>query len=298
MTDRIALHGIAVTACHGVLDFEKTQPQRFFADVVLEVDLSTAGADDDLAETVSYADVAQETVAILSGPPVALIESLAARIAAAALTHPGVEAVEVTLHKPDAPAGVTFITGGGPSVHIRREVDRAVVIALGANLHDRLGTLAAAVAALRQLEGLRVLRVSPLVETDPIGPDQPDYLNAVLLGRTRLAPLTLLRELHRIEAEFGRVRETRWGARSLDLDLIQVGTPLADGTGDLTSSSDRLTLPHPRAHERAFVLQPWLLADPDATLRTPSGVLPVAAVLEALPDQGVRPGPEWPGAAP
>lgn len=287
MTDRIALHGIAVTACHGVLDFEKTQPQRFIADVVLETDLAPAGAGDDLADTVSYADVAQETVAILSGPPVDLIETLAARIAQAALARAGVEAVEVTLHKPDAPAGVDFVPGGGPSVSIRREADQAVVIALGANLGDRLGTLAAAVRAVSGIDGLRILRVSPIVETDPIGPEQPDYLNAVLLARARLAPASLLRKLHRIEAEFGRVRETRWGARSLDLDLIQVA--------DLVAATPALTLPHPRAHERAFVLQPWLLADPDATLRTADGVRPVAALLEALPDQGVRPGPDWPG---
>lgn len=298
MTDRIAVHGIAVTACHGVLDFEKTQPQRFVADVLLEVDLSTAGADDDLADTVSYAEVAQETVAILSGPPVDLIETLAARIAAAALTRVAVQAVEVTIHKPDAPAGVEFAPGGGPSVRIRRTADRAVVIALGANLHDRLATMATAAQALRSVDGLRIVRISPLVETDPIGPEQPDYLNAVALGRTRLAPGVLLRELHRIEAEFGRARQTRWGARTLDLDLIQVGTPLADGTGDLTADSARLTLPHPRAHERAFVLQPWLLADPAANLRTPAGVLPVAQLMGQLPDQGVRPGPAWPGGAP
>lgn len=287
MTDRIALHGIAVTACHGVLDFEKTQPQRFIADVVLETDLAPAGAGDDLADTVSYADVAQDTVAILSGPPVDLIETLTARIAQAALARPGVEAVEVTLHKPDAPAGVDFAPGGGPSVSIRREADRAAVIALGANLGDRLGTLAAAVRAVSGIDGVRVLRVSPVVETDPIGPEQPDYLNAVLLARTRLAPVTLLRELHRIEADFGRVRETRWGARTLDLDLIQVG--------DLMADSPALTLPHPRAHERAFVLQPWLLADPGATLLVADGARPVAALLESLPDQGVRPGPAWPG---
>lgn len=287
MTDRIALHGIAVTACHGVLDFEKTQPQPFIADVILETDLAPAGAGDDLADTVSYADVAQETVAILAGPPVDLIETLATRIAEAALDRSAVEAVEVTLHKPDAPAGVDFTPGGGPSVSIRREADRGAVIALGANLGDRLGTLSAAVRAVAAIDGLRILRVSPIVETDPIGPEQPDYLNAVLLARTRLAPASLLRQLHRIEADFGRVRETRWGARSLDLDLIQVG--------DLVSDTPTLTLPHPRARERAFVLQPWLSADPAAALRTPEGVLPVATLLEALPDQGVRPGPDWAG---
>ena len=104
------------------------------------------------------------------------------------------------------------------------------------------------------LPGMRVRAVSPLVETDPVGgPEQPAYLNAVLVGDSRLSPDDLLRRLHEIEADHGRTREVRWGARTLDLDLIQVGTP---GSGsEVRRESPALTLPHPRAHERAFVLR-------------------------------------------
>jgi dihydroneopterin aldolase / 2-amino-4-hydroxy-6-hydroxymethyldihydropteridine diphosphokinase len=293
MTDRIALDRVHVVTCHGVLAHEKVEPQPFLADVVLEVDLAGAGTSDDLARTVSYADVAQETEAILAGPTVDLVETLAERIAAAALTHPPVEAVEVTIHKPEAPAGVTFADGGGPSVAVRRERDVPFVVALGANLGARERTLAGARDALRDVPGVRLLAVSDLVATDPIGgPDQPDYLNAVAVGRTRLAPWTLLRALHKIERWYGRTREVRWGARTLDLDLIQYGEPGSDS--EVRSDAADLLLPHPRAHERAFVLVPWLDADPGAQVWAGDDVRQVQAVLETLGSDGVRPGPEWP----
>src|SRR5690606_32326097 len=92
------------------------------------------------------------------------------------------------------------------------------------------------------------------------GPDEtaPRYLNGVALVRTRLAPSVLLGMLHAIEARHGRERRERWGARTLDLDLIAYG--------DVVSEDEALILPHPRAHERDFVLAPWLQVDPDAVL--------------------------------
>ncbi|TWP33698.1 2-amino-4-hydroxy-6-hydroxymethyldihydropteridine diphosphokinase [Leekyejoonella antrihumi] len=292
--DRIILNGITVTSCHGVLPQEKTSPQRFIADIVLECDLSRAGHSDDLAHTVSYAEIAQEAEAILRGPTVDLIETLAQRIADTALTRVAVEAVEVTIHKPQAPAGVVFHDGqlGGPAVRIRREQDRQVVIACGANLGDREATLSAAVRALDRTPGIQVVAVSPLVETDPVGgPDQPDYLNAVVIARSRLAPLHLLGELHRIESWHHRIREVRWGARTLDLDLIQVGDP--DNGSDLICATNDLTLPHPRAAVRGFVLVPWSQVDPAAALRCGDTARPVLQILGAVDVSGVRSGPPW-----
>lgn len=137
------------------------------------------------------------------------------------------------------------------------------VIALGSNQGDREATLRAAVTAIRELDGVTITAASPLVETPALtlaGIDEtaPAYLNAVILVRSALTPEQLLAELHRIENEHGRVRTQRWGDRTLDLDLI-------DFAG-LTRNTDTLTLPHPRAHERAFVLQPWLMANQDASL--------------------------------
>ena len=132
-----------------------------------------------------------------------------------------------------------------------------VVIALGSNLGDRKEILDAAVVALSKV--ITVKAVSSYIETDPVGgPDQPQYLNAVLVGDSDLEPEALLREMQSIENSAGRVRIERWGARTLDLDLIVAG--------DIVQSTEFLTLPHPRAHERRFVLDPWLEIDPEAIL--------------------------------
>ncbi|GAB3557932.1 2-amino-4-hydroxy-6-hydroxymethyldihydropteridine diphosphokinase [Spelaeicoccus albus] len=134
-----------------------------------------------------------------------------------------------------------------------------VVLALGANLGDRADTLSSAVRALAAHPRIDLTGVSPVVETEPVGgPDQPTYLNAVVTADVTLTAHALLDAVHRIEAEHGRVRIERWGPRTLDIDIIDFG-------GTLLSEPD-LMLPHPRANERAFVLEPWRLLDPDAVL--------------------------------
>jgi dihydroneopterin aldolase / 2-amino-4-hydroxy-6-hydroxymethyldihydropteridine diphosphokinase len=165
-----------------------------------------------------------------------------------------------------------------------------VVLALGANLGNRAETLRAAVRELDATPGLRVRAVSAPVETDPVGgPDQPDYLNAVVVARTTLPPAELLAACHRVEADHGRERVVRWGARTLDVDLVAYGEP--ETAGEVRSDAPELTLPHPRAHERAFVLAPWQQVQPQARLRLPDGsVHPVAELLAAAADRdGVRP---------
>lgn len=310
MSDTITLTGLAISACHGVLDFEKQIPQPFVVDLSLEADLAPAGRSDDLTASLSYADVAARVVEVASGEPVDLIETVAERIADAGLEWAFVEAVDVTVRKPHAPAGVPFTptTGvmAGPAVSVRRKRRRAVVIAVGTNLGRRVATMRSALESLRALDGLDVVHVSPLVETDPVGGvEQPDYLNAVVVGFTRLTGEHLLAELHRIEAEHGRRRDVRWGARTLDLDIISLGTPgesdevraggERDGVtaGAAEASKSPLALPHPRAHERAFVVVPWWQAAPWMTLRTPEGVVALDDHVRALDVAGVRRGPAW-----
>jgi dihydroneopterin aldolase/2-amino-4-hydroxy-6-hydroxymethyldihydropteridine diphosphokinase len=138
-----------------------------------------------------------------------------------------------------------------------------------------------------------VVSVSGLYDTVPVGgPEQPTYVNAVVTARTTLSPGSLLREPHALEASFDRRREVRWGARTLDLDLVQYGDP-SSGT-DVTSALPRLLLPHPRAHERAFVLVPWLEADPGAVLRREGRVVRVADLVAALDTSGVGARPAGP----
>ncbi|HKT57801.1 MAG TPA: 2-amino-4-hydroxy-6-hydroxymethyldihydropteridine diphosphokinase [Microbacterium sp.] len=155
------------------------------------------------------------------------------------------------------------------------------VVALGANLGERSGTIDAAIAELRELPLVASVRVAPVIESVAVKPDGPDedaptYLNTVAIIRTRLAPAVLLAQLNRIEADHGRVRLERWGDRTLDLDLIAYG--------DVRSDDPRLTLPHPRAAERTFVLDPWLALDPDAVL---PGRGPVSDLARALPPRSL-----------
>lgn len=274
-TDRIAITGLRVRGRHGVLDFERRDGQDFLIDAVLGVDTRPAAATDDLSRTVDYAGLSERLAAIVAGEPVRLIETLADRLAQACLTDPAVREVQITVHKPQAPLGRPF---GDVAVTICRERGRRAVLALGSNLGDRLRTLQDAVDALAATPGLEVVSVSPVYETAPVGgPGQPDYLNAVVLAETALPAGGLLDRAHEIEAAADRTREVRWGPRTLDIDVIAYG--------DQVIRDPALTLPHPRAHERAFVLAPWLDVDPGAEL---PGHGRVADLLAELAGQDVR----------
>ena len=349
MTNRrviIALKGLGALANHGVYDFERDRNQRFSADIVMWVE--TAGTADDIAATVSYADIADEAMAVLTGTAVDLIETLAETIASRVMSHEGVVGTEVTVHKPDAPidhpfadvsvtvrAGQTdamplslslkgiyeaedgsVLTGEieayghaqapSPAEQEQREVlpsrraahaanaaqeqheedasrpahlrSRRVVLAIGGNLGDVPVTLMHTVEALSYMEGFQIEDVSPIMRTKPVlapgQAPQPDYWNAVVVGSAIATPDELFAQTSRIERELGRERHERWGARTVDIDIIQI-----EG---LASTDPVLTLPHPRARERAFVLAPWLLCDPDAILE---GVGRVSDLLADTPDR-------------
>ena len=153
---------------------------------------------------------------------------------------------------------------------------RTVVLALGSNLGDRLENLQRGVGLLcaggPADDGLRATAVSGVYETDPVGgPPQDDYLNAILLVASALPGIEILRHGQAAEAALGRVRTQRWGPRTLDVDVIACGAE--------RSADPELTLPHPRAHERAFVLVPWLEAAPDACLPGRGAVADLVAVI-------------------
>jgi len=152
-------------------------------------------------------------------------------------------------------------------------VTRAV-LSLGANLGDRAATLRGALTALKD-DGL--VGRSVLYETPPWGPvEQPPYLNAIALVRGPRDAAGWLARAHELEQAAGRTREVRWGARTLDVDVVTVTGD--DGTPVL-SDDPALTLPHPRAHERAFVLVPWLALEPTAVLPGHGAVADLVAVL-------------------
>lgn len=152
-----------------------------------------------------------------------------------------------------------------------------VVFSLGSNMGDSAEILTDAVAFLAETPDVIIVDVSPVYETTPVGmPDQRDFLNLIVVAESTLEPLTLLDRAFAIEESFGRTREVLNGPRTLDIDLIMVGKRI---------SEDHLELPHPRAHERAFVLVPWLDIDPAAVIE---GRGPVADLVENVDTSGVR----------
>jgi 2-amino-4-hydroxy-6-hydroxymethyldihydropteridine diphosphokinase len=144
------------------------------------------------------------------------------------------------------------------------------VLGLGANIGDRAATLQAALDGLGA--GTRVVALSAIFETAPVGgPAQPDFYNAVVLVDTTLAATDLLTLAHSLEAAAGRVRVEHWGPRTLDVDVLAYG--------DKRSGDPELTLPHPRAHERAFVVLPWLEIEPDGAIDGHGTLAELAAKL-------------------
>ena len=144
------------------------------------------------------------------------------------------------------------------------------VIALGANIGNPQEQMDIAIPLLR--ESLEVTAVSSYFTTAPVGgPEQPDYLNAVCIAESELPAAELLALLHGIEKTLGRERIEHWGPRTIDLDLIQYGSIL--------SYAEELMLPHPRAHERRFVLEPWAEIEPEALLLTHGKISELLAQL-------------------
>ncbi len=309
MTDVVELVGLRARGAHGVLAAERELGQVFVVDLGLHVDTRRAAASDDLADAVSYADVALAVHAVVGGEPVDLVETLAERIAGTVLADHRVRAVDVAVHKPSAPVTVAF---DDVVVRVRRTSPWVrAVLGLGANEGDPRAALPGAVAALAATPGVRVVGASPVYRTAPVGGvEQGDYLNAVLAVMTTLEPLELLDAAHAVEAAAGRERsaEVRWGPRTLDVDLLTVDAPpdglrtseccrdsrarcccvshetarsardagVSEGAqGD--ERAGRLELPHPRAHERAFVLLPWAALAPDDHLPGHGRVADLAA---------------------
>jgi len=272
MLDRISIVGLRVHGNHGVFAHERATGQDFVVDAVLWLDAAPAAAADDLQLTADYGAIADRLAEIVAGPPVQLIETLAERLAAACLADSVVREAEVTVHKPHAPVQQQF---ADIAATVRRS-RRPVVLSLGSNIGDRLANLQLGVDIL-VAGGLAHVAVSSVYETAPVGgPAQDDYLNAVLLADAALPARDVLSLAVAAEEAAGRVRSVRFGPRTLDVDVIAYG--------DDRSDNAELTLPHPRAHERAFVLAPWLELDAAAVV---PGRGKVADLLAAIGTDGV-----------
>ncbi len=325
--DRLAVEGIRVTGHHGVLDSERETGQLFKADVVAHVSTRAAALRDDLSKTVNYSDIADRAAEVLAGDPSQLIETVAEHVARAVLEMDGVFCVDVRIHKPQAPLHVEF---KDVSVTIRRDVrtgglwaDRRigssagmsddplaldaqppaldrfderpqrpvpVLLAIGGNIGDVEQTLRQTVEELDRFMGIEVLATSALVESAPAGgPPQPDYLNAVVRIETVKSPRELLGVCHGLEIVHDRERIEPHGPRTLDIDIVDY-----DG---LVGQAEDLTLPHPRAHERAFVMVPWAQMEPEAELPEVGRIAEAARAMAASVTLVADPWPAQPPVA-
>src|SRR6218665_3255261 len=265
VADRICLTGLRVFAHHGVFATEREAGQEFVIDVVVSVDLRAAASRDDLTQTVHYGELAEAVVAAVERDPVDLIETVAERVAAVALSFPPVINTTVTVHKPHAPITVPFADVAVTIVRTRGAPPRWFGPLL--LLAQILETVTQ--QSPRRCERWRMPhRLSSSESRPSTKPPRPP-----------LSADALLDLLHRVETDHGRQRSTRWASRTLDLDLIDF-----DGQ---QRTDVRLSLPHPRAWQRAFVLQPWLDLEPGATL---VGYGSVATLRAAATDSVVRVG--------
>ena len=250
--DTIHLKDLRFFSHVGVFPEEKADGQYFNLDIDLFFAEPLKAVDSDLLEeSVSYADVYDLVEALVSGARYDLIERLAGAVADLLLDHFTCSAVRVTVKKPEAPIDGEFAYMGVTIMRERKPVfeGKTVYLGLGGNLGEREATLRQALIDLDRHAKVEVEAVSSLYETKAWGvTDQPDFLNAVAKISTSLDPFALLKVLQTIEKRHGRVREVRWGARTLDLDILEIE--------ETTIASPTLEVPHPRIKERAFVMIP------------------------------------------
>ncbi|GBR70319.1 dihydroneopterin aldolase [Gluconobacter kanchanaburiensis] len=270
---------------HGVLSEETRIGQRFVVDIEIRADLSGAIATDDYEQAVCYGTLCDIASEIVTGQPLALIETVAGRIAATILERlERVMWVRVAVHKPSAP--VPYVVSE-TAVAVEQARVQEVAFSLGSNLGEREAVLAAAVDRLSLMDGLEIANVSSLYDSAPWGGvEQPAFVNICVTGWTTLEPHAVLRACKTIEADLGRMPGVRWGARAIDIDLLYQGT---------REVRDRvLTLPHVCLFERAFVLEPLAEIDPDHVIGG-RRVRDALAVLPRSPGDVIRRAPDGTG---
>lgn len=243
--DTIFVKGLEISACHGVNDSEKTEPQPFVFDVELGYDLYKAGKSDDLKDTVNYSSVCKAITEVVQTNSFNLIEKLAAESCMVLMERFPVKRAAVTLEKPEAPMNRKFKSVGVKTEYVRE----LAYLSLGSSLGDRKSYIDSAVRKLSETRGIKVKKRSAYIETEPYGNVAVNkFLNAAVEIETFLPPHALLAEIHRIESECGRVRDKRWDDRTLDIDIIFYG--------DRIIRCADLVVPHPEYHKRDFVLSP------------------------------------------
>ena len=250
--DKIHIKDLEIIGFHGAIPEEKVLGQKFVLSFELDVDLRQAGKNDDLTKTVHYGELAQKVEEEFSKTSYDLIEKAAEEICEfVLLNYPLVKKVKLLLKKPWAPTRkhVEYV-----AVEIERKWNK-VYIAAGSNLGDKEETLKEAIDKIDKRKDCVVTKVSNFYTTDPVGyEDQDQFVNCVFEINTLQTPSELMDTLLEVEKDFKRERIIRWGPRTLDLDIIFYD--------DILSYDEHILIPHPRAHERQFVMKPMCDINP------------------------------------
>ena len=250
--DKIHIKDLEIIGFHGAIPEEKVLGQKFVLSFELDVDLRQAGKNDDLTKTVHYGELAQKVEEEFTKTSYDLIEKAAEEICEfVLLNYPLVKKVKLLLKKPWAPTRkhVEYV-----AVEIERKWNK-VYIAAGSNLGDKEETLKEAIYKIDKRKDCVVTKVSNFYTTDPVGyEDQDQFVNCVFEINTLQTPSELMDTLLEVEKDFKRERIIRWGTRTLDLDIIFYD--------DIISYDEHILIPHPRAHERQFVMKPMCDINP------------------------------------
>ena len=250
--DKIHIKDLEIIGFHGAILEEKVLGQKFVLSFELDVDLRQAGKNDDLTKTVHYGELAQKVEEEFTKISYDLIEKAAEEICEfVLLNYPLVKKVKLLLKKPWAPTRkhVEYV-----AVEIERKWNK-VYIAAGSNLGDKEETLKEAIYKIDKRKDCVVTKVSNFYTTDPVGyEDQDQFVNCVFEINTLQTPSELMDTLLEVEKDFKRERIIRWGPRTLDLDIIFYN--------DIISYDEHILIPHPRAHERQFVMKPMCDINP------------------------------------
>ena len=244
--DKICIRGLRIFAHHGVYEEETLLGQMFVVNATLYTSTRKGGLEDNLEDTISYADVCQFITEHLQQNTWKLLEAAVEHTCRALLLrYPLLHKVELELEKPSAPIPLPF---DSVSVCITRSWHR-VFVAMGSNMGDKQAYLDGAVQAMKADDCIRLKNTSTYYVTEPYGGvEQDDFLNAAMEIETVYSPEELLDMLHDLEKAAKRERLVHWGPRTLDLDIL-----LYD---DLIQDDPQLTLPHPDMQNRDFVLKP------------------------------------------
>lgn len=250
--DKIHIKDLEIIGFHGAIPEEKVLGQKFVLSFELDVDLRQAGKNDDLTKTVHYGELAQKVEEEFTKTSYDLIEKAAEEICEfVLLNYPLVKRVKLLLKKPWAPTRkhVEYV-----AVEIERKWNK-VYIAAGSNLGNKEETLKEAIDKIDKRKDCVVTKVSNFYTTDPVGyEDQDQFVNCVFEIDTLQTPSELMDTLLEVEKDFKRERIIRWGPRTLDLDIIFYD--------DIISYDEHILIPHPRAHERQFVMKPMCDINP------------------------------------